>query len=1763
MKPFENRTTDGNERAVRRGKSVPKDAVGLSWVKSPKMTTENNVILVDTSQVVEENTLKDAGDRKIYYANSVGVLEDRFGNQLVEDEFPVVSDVFLQDEDFSTIPAEEYEDDEVLSFVHVSRYFHVDFAGLTLHNDLFPYVSSKIKVVDGRGQEYTRGDGTPRYKVKIATAYAAQTDEQNAYRLHVYVDTDENEDLYLSYNKIELDADGAFRNNEPFYKEILNPIPYFAYTPEESEVVDPVNRDKKVYSTRPMNLKEQVTGASPGAGQAGYKVYVPKKAVGDPRVFQLFRWRVSCNFKQKFKVDPSSPAGIRCGIITTGGTLSRTPYAFLNLSRSQYNVTGMKFYNPLQDDDAENPVSEDVKETAAYWEVDFDTVTNDELKQFDVLLWSPPHASEVDLSKYAGKVNYFTGSVGGTIFMDTNARAKVKGLGLNVSAPVSVSYGYPTVTTTDVRAYGYTKIFQADREHELFKGALSYGGWNFNDDLRTSDATWDNVSWHSRVYDEYDSLTIYRSIYDKYEGGPVVHFIKSVPAGWDTLQTIQTPYSTPWQGVYKPCLITRTVNKAPAMTTNNAGTNTAGNYNPNKAKPGNKAGNFTLSTLGIAESVNVLADNNTKNIISYNNGPTLDNQDDYRLYINSSWTEGAYKFLFNICLVALKNKPLDNSDERTYSTTFSSSSEWKSSWVIDGDVLSESERAVNDLALLPTDSATPTPAWQRKLSNKTLEQLINESLPDDLKQKVQGATREYQIEVTNSKVEVPLDVGGSNLPYAWTSEYSPAFVVPVELGPHVIRAEDVKGAYEAGQYVQKSYPAKPYNAKVVLDYVDSEELHTIQPVNWVVTGTATETITTGIFIPPSSTTKESEVELSWAEHGSQLVIPSGYAFEEGMPSPVGLTTWKTQNYYNTSWGTGSLNWPNYGIYHQLTLGSRGEVVTWVQDAMNVFQFFGFFHYGELKLDGYYGNRTEACIIAFQEQMGCSRVTGITDAETFSLIGAQVIRLGNLIYKNRKNSGWSRFYFWPRTRMLRQAISDNSTSTSYSRRSWITDGPSVIWDMFMVAFEDVYNIHGVSITPEVDGDTKTMMFRSIDVRTQPFNLVNYDSRKGNPIWMPHRPRDGQEFYVPFSPRRGDTIIVGVGQDGPSGWGSSRILGVRDLRAHARVRTTTTKPGVNTIRKQTIDRTVTYSGTSYVAKTKEIKIRIPFPAASPHGKIHSVRWESVAVDNPDVVAQLVLNTSDSGDCIILSNYIDETRTQQASATGPKFPDHFLGPKSYYWMNPDSRQVSKLRETGWISKADGVKVLSDSQGKPIGFPASVPSLAAAADEQQRHFSRLRVESVGNDASVQVGFYDIRDKEFITNVHGEPEMSFIEYLQRGRENVYLAAVSTYEVETSKPLPDDDDAPLLPYKWAMPVYGLYKRRGSKIGIGTLPKNLGQSDVWPIPVSTGKFERSVYVRPMSHAPVEGFLGRYQGRTVTAHYSVPEAESAEWSQLFGPPYADIKGETPEILDDDVLRVAQAPIHARIVPTPNPSVADPMRPFFSVYKRDTVEDEWVKLNPSEIKDYNISTGEIFLEEKMVSSDPLLWKVDYTSLRSYYHFKGDMSTTGVVDLNPYSNFSSAYLDDATYFYILPQHVRDDKGKVIEGSVRTSTLRLTRNPSIFDPFDAGYNPLAIQLAVIYLNTALDISQLAMLDVRKRGGGASSNANLEEIKRVVQDAASYWDMDHNSGLSYQKSGFVVIRLPEELKDYFSEKEIKAVIEKNITAGVKFKIEDMSGKDWS
>ena len=1931
LRRFRNQTTAGNERAVRRGTAVPRDAVNLAYYKTPTLNPHDNIVIVDTSRVLEENGLNPLNRRKIYYANALGILVDTEGNTVIGDQFPAVTDVFSVKEDFSMVAGSEYTDSMILPYVHVSRHFHVDAAGLTPGSGAHVYEDQSIKVVDSTGKEYLNRDGTRRYQIMLVPAKIPSSESGTswAYRVHAYVDTDENEHLHLIYNKVEVNVDGEMRRQEISYREILNPQPVFDYRPEESEVVDPSNRRKRIYSTKLISEKNHVTGR-PTASADGYQVYVPRKAISDPRIFQPFRWRATCTFTRAYKVDPTREHVVKCGVVITNkdydthNVPSRAVFAFLNLQRSQYNVNNVKFHNPHQANHSDRD-----QENVHYWFVNADTESFDD---YDLLLWAP-NTNEFDFTSYRAKINNFTNNRG-TIFIDTNNFCKASGLGPSFSHPVVPNTGQSlldgsTTTSSKVEFDGPGSLTTPYSDHELFNGLTQLGGWDIDTEstlaptegyaplgvhYKLADGTnairidngptWvkitssEQLTEVDRVYGEAipygtsidpsrfimpDGTTVRNVpvyfgeggirefpdlsgtprgravaplgvLYELLDGtmairieegpiwikitgpyqleeaqrvyGPSVEYgtniqesrfllpdgsVRDVPAyfGEGGIREFPDLSGTPgsrlprpseldtmsWiQSVYDPGYCHRMSIELPERfrpLINGKDSETGGPRPVTIIKDTTGGGHEIMTTLGQSLTCSAyLSDSPPARIVNQNwisvraTSPFLFPNVKSLDYVNSPYVAGAMKFMFNVAMLAVKNKTLDVgiSDEQTYSTTWSYSSPWEASWVIDGNVydpaLTKQERDLYQFTLAPRDLHADPPdlkmVYKRKLSEQTLGEIIDQALEPLMNDPVtrsliEGSVRTYKLETTNINVKQPSVFIQTDYPYAWTDVHSPKLVIPSDFGPFVIKEEERMARFnDKATYRHRQYPDKPYACQVVATHVNTESDEAGISVQWTAYGTAKEKVTVSEGTAPTTGATQ-EVQLTWwnnPKSGSREWRDSGNP-DIGMKKPTGIHTWQEHNYNSalSLWGPGHLNWPYYGLRGGVKKGDSNEKVSFIQAAINAFIKWGYLsNVSRLTVDGRYGDATKAAVLKLQQQCDARFKDGVVDAETWFLIGSQIIRGKNKFSEiTIRDSDYTRFFKLPQKYMAWENISNGDPYTVFGKASWSSGGPSEIWDLFMVTFDDEYKMHGVTIEPFIpqDSGAQTMLVRSIDVRnTAEFGLNGYDADKGLLTYMPHKPSDGQKLYIPFGPKRGDSIIIGVGQKNGAGagWGTARTFGIRDIKVHTSV--TTTIPGTQPITELRPVSLLT-KGTASVTAFTPVTLQIH--AESPTGRpISDVKWTSVSTGNPQVTATI----TESGRVTLYHEIVNDVSNEQSTA-GRQFPHDASVSAPYYAMTPEG-QVHIGQETGFISKIDNIKLLCDANGNPVGFP-TMPT-EVGENDFQRHYTTISLATQGTAAEVAVAFYDRAQKEFIRSKSGKPEMTYIEYILRGPQNIYIGIVSDYELATTKniPLPSEDDAPALPFKWVMPVYGVYTKDQSRINLQPLPKNLGALDMWPIAVREGRFTRNVTIPTRGNLPL--YLQSYRGAELRAYYGLPEAEAGGYSSvLHGPPHADVRDEEPIILDDNVIQVRQAPIHMVQEPTEYPGQADPVRPAFTVYKRDSHTEPWVQLEWPDIKDWNVSTGEIILRRPLQSNDPSLLRVSYTTTRRHYYFKKDEDT--LLNLNLYPGHSRQFKDKALYVYIVPEYVETVPKdvttgftrRIVPGSVNAQALHITTDPSMFDPLDPMYDPLVVQLGVIYSSAALSPDSVSILDTRRRGGGIPDSTRLEEVVRLVKQASTYWDVGFGAGASYQKGGYVIIRLPAELKEDFSEHELMTVIKRNIAAGVGFKIEDLQGGDWS
>lgn len=1811
MKKFDNVSEDNKEKAFRRGFTVPPGGVNVAWAQSPSMSPKNNTIIIDTSRVSGDNANISTKTQKVAYSNYLGILEDKDGNQVWDEEYPIVSDVFLPPVGTGKY-GDDLRDEDILPYVHVSRFFHVDFVGLAMGGQPTEYTSAELKVVDKNGTHFTYPDGTRKYKTYLVSVNAdSQLGTRDAiYRVYVFLDMNpQANELYLTYNKVELASNGSLRNQQIDYKEQINPRPYFNYVPEESDTLDQTFSKEKIFSTKPINLKQKALNL-PQNDYQGWKIHVPRKAIADPRIFQLFRWRLACEYTQP--VAPQYPQSdeystastIKAGVIVPRGgnhMHTRANYFFYQLNTSDYNFSKTKFINPLKS--INNSYIESNARAASYWHVDIDAVSQEDLGKFDILIWAPTTPT-LSIAAYRAKIDHFVDNQGGTFILETSSFVG-NGTGLSgftFSPRMDVPTGSAVtdvVTADSLRIYDAT----ADNPNDEFS---SYGMWK---------------EWPPNVRDIITNYTDTGSILA--DAAPI--------AGWNLTnnekiglspydeiapQVMRFQYITQFPNDFKKVLEARKDSSSP--------------YYPTLVhKKYNSGGNFFVSTGCIFEdhlfepSGDMIM--RTMQLASWNDLPN-NWKINWDPITSSNIAAAEYKFRYNVMMLSTVFRPSPKSDTTTsqivrnndrQSTTIYS--DWYSSWVINPEdgVLTDKEIDEFDFVLQSTSPLDLAPTWQRILSNKSAKQIITEKLASlettqgGLTASLQGAAKRYFVIVTNPEVQVPTStlITDDSILTAWTKAYSPPFTVPYYLGPYKIRDEMIAGTGVGDG--RRIYPPKQWAARSKVTYLKSSGETGQVTARLRMTATVKRLLRVKdnlawrrVWIPGVNQTvyRAHDTVLRWSTNGIPgYGVDGGRTHQSGIPVPHYHTidTWADAHYYNYA----TSNWPFWGRSNTLSVNSPyGKVwgaqdVLGVQKMMNQSVYWGLMPGPYIAEDGVFRNQTADAVYRFQVYRQAWYKDGIVDAETFSLIGF-------LLRWLRGIPGWYdaadpllRAWSDEAEFFLRiENISDGYAGNAYGRASWFTNGPAEIGQLMQIIFdpgnayadgEGKFRIFGIRILP-----WQWARLCYLDITSRPYwqGLHGYvwNGWPGNVGFGLHGDSHWIDCWLPEA--RGTGVIFQINSTepirAPDGWvfGSSRILGIRDVEVYARrdFPEIITTPGywqdqqydpgtyhtVEDTDTVTYDATITFRAgirttlNPLTALSQQIaSIMADVPAGTlQSATVTDIRWNVNSVEFPNDPTLADFFDVSFRDFSAPNQTRNEAYFDFNGYGLTVSPDSFAQSAMYgkgdvqYYTRTEGGAVNPYPQRfGWVTKEEGIKLLCTAAGRPTGFPYSIPNLVG----ENIHYANYILEVDDTDQSTYVGFYDNNRKEWVTNGAGEPVMSYYDYVRRGPNNVFIGAMTTYELDITGNLPGSTQSIQRPFKWAMPVYGVTTGASAKIQIAPINPDLGSTDVWPIPIKTGTFSRAVPLKPKSQGSYTNWLSDYQGSTVYAYYNIPEAEEGPWSKLYGRPYVDVENEQPIIIDDNAIQVRQYPILTVQEPTAIPSLADPWKPVFKVWIRQSLGSAWVAQEMSDIRDYDLIRGTITLKENLPSNDPRLVKVDYTSENKVYSFKFD--GTNRINLNPYINGMPDWNDKPLYVYIVPEYVADKDYKLIPDTSERRTLRVTTDPSIFSPSQVNYDPLAIMLGMVYITTSFDINDLSILDTRRRGGGVSTAYSDEEIALIEPESENYWDVTPRGATSYQKGGFVIIRFPAEIVNHCTEQQVINAIERNITLGVRYKIEALDG----
>ena len=523
-------------------------------------------------------------------------------------------------------------------------------------------------------------------------------------------------------------------------------------------------------------------------------------------------------------------------------------------------------------------------------------------------------------------------------------------------------------------------------------------------------------------------------------------------------------------------------------------------------------------------------------------------------------------------------------------------------------------------------------------------------------------------------------------------------------------------------------------------------------------------------------------------------------------------------------------------------------------------------------------------------------------------------------------------------------------------------------------------------------------------------------------------------------------------------------------------------------------------------------------------------------------------------------------------------------FYLRTVDGRLLPATTNT--VDVNDGILLLCNSNGAPFGIPSSVDissninnlssSLAQEIDWRYGNLSTKNL--LGETTGFIYGFYDVNRKEFIGKT-----IPYLDIVSRGPSNIFIA-VCAIDADGNTQNKNEYIGPRtsitfkpvnLPLKMIAPIYSVKVNKSSAIQMGSIDPNISKFDAWELPISNGSFWKSINIS--NNRSWSGWKANYIGQDMYGYYSTLDELNSFWSKIYGYGFYDIVDESPIIIDDRTIQLRRVPLMNMHVPTDNLNTkAGIIKQVLQIYTRPDIDSSWSQVAELNIRDINSQNGIIKFRTRLVPSARNLIKVSYVTACKDNLIK---QINGVpVPLNPMLNSESIDFDQALYIYLLPKAIYKEDLLINTPEVpsvgrtrvrvkqynKTSVLNFTYNSALFDERSSEYNPFALPIAIIYVTNNPYRQTPELSDIRLRGGGLVTDVPNAELKQSIPDVLSYWDVYPPSGEAYAKGGYIIIRIPEEVKSYFiDEKEIYQIISNNLTAGIAYELQDMNGNSWN
>lgn len=1752
------------------------------------------------------------------YANEVGMLEDENGNPYISSDDVVISDIFLNEEVFlDKYKAEELLNKSYAMTYYVSNHFTLLRTGMHVSSGLNHYVEDRfipnnIKVVDDNGNLYSDPEtGRLKYRISFETFATEENSTQNElpHKVIVFIEESYPKNLKLVYDKVEVDENGFWSKQILKYTESINPTPIFKRVQEEAEVVDPSNLFDKTYSVKRNTKSKLINNQSIGSEDS--VVYVNKKSIDDNRIFEVFNWRVvariqnsvdfsDVNYGRDFSTQNVLSKTVKVGVLCSSSVVrdlnNINPYVFFNLQNSPFNLSNFTF---------ENPNTSEVNKTSAnYWLVDIDTITDAQIKQYDILSCSL-HWNLTDA--HSAKINSFLANAGtfvvDTVNAQTNALIKLNPALTIAGADVS------TTPTTSPATYNSSSMLNNSTKNNAFSITLS--------EFATDCGIYGYGKTVNNTYKKYNYFT---------------------NSGLESILE---------RSSQKLFALLRTVNRTDRLMASNIVASTTGFLK--------YCNDIYSSNTSIATS------NNSESAIAISTGSSFSNfvEGPYKFLYN------CVSMAINDKIESTRFKIDLRSSVHYYSGDWYSDWNIDADALFEEELVSYYKNSIvsGERKYVRETISSPNDLYRTEISSivSSLSNVFLDQNDENITLYIEYTNGNISWTNTSTvsaseKSEVGssynlVKVNNKNIACeTYTEKKSPKFIIPPGYGPYVVKDKTVPSR-KNNLKVAPVVPVRNYS--VNLASVQSITSGSDIPVNFDatlnVTATAkfkqnhTFTIPGGqgrllepgipatnatIVAGESKTFKVTSVETSQSGDYS-LVDPklsNISSFYNAFNYTYDIDNGNTWDEYFQ--GKGS---PTYIKYIQLTLEAAGAEF-------------------KTTIDGIFGAATTTKVKAFQKDRGLKE-DGIVDSQTKMWLARVWANLGQITYdsyiskinKNTyKDTNIDKYVAAARkgkSAKLAMQSGEGFKLINFTGISSASDPDAIrLWVGFTLPNDsDIYSVDEILITggefgtlvssPSYDGfkvidyivgdryqftrnqnagtvkpytkgvssiaisNGKEAKGKHVSLLLQGSSLggafgktaegisiegiqVKYSTNKNipgqvskDPVYETIPPRDN-----PLSKEVTGTLSISIPVNSVSFAEQNFVVDSNFLRNSTLTAISLYRVDANNFSTELLP---SYTGLSQSLNQTEYK-----PDANRVEKVDlsSILSGTISLQSATVssVKQAGTNISYSSSNIELTTssntiYLKSNLSSYASSTTTVRSQSISG---FNVRNVETAQVRPGKNS--FNYYDGVTLLCKPDGTPFGVNVA-STMSTANSNLDVYYSNIElINTLPEQQGLQYGFYDARNKQFIGK-----SISYLKYQEIGPLNLYIGLyaydydgdLSTQREYTGSANGDMYQPAQVPGKCAYPVFKVSSVPKNKIQLMKTPAKLDKTEPWPLAISSGSFTKKVSI---NLDKPKDWLINYNGQELRAKYDTSKLTSVGWSKIFGRGYYDIVDETPVYNNSQSITVKNTPIHVVHEKSDdlNRFAAD-FKPVLKVYTRTSVSSPWTEVSYNRLRNVNCQTGLIEFDSSIISSDEKLTKVTYTTVSSDIFVRN--SNGNPIPLNPFLNKNTVKINKPLYIYLKPTEIYKSatapigdvypsviKDVLVEEYVSGSIVNFTYNNNIFNKYDTSdYDPFALLIGIVYVVNTFSDENFSFTDLRTRGGGISAGFDTNTILNDIEESISYWDVYPAMGEAYPKGGYVIVKIPKLVKKNFTNPdEVYKIVRNNLTAGVVFELQDMEGKDW-